>query len=183
MSTGLFFLRLSLVLPEETKASSQAVRSSLVKIDSTVADLDRTVLIAGGALNEARRIERDNSAGLQDVNRKTLDTLSHVDAFVLSLDASQKQAAASIQQTSQALAPVIEQTSRDIHDLEPAIQQLTPLLQQFTATASNLNNTTADVQHEVHKLVYPPPRKWWQKWFTDPLKAAGEMFKFTHPIG
>jgi hypothetical protein len=33
----------------------------------------------------------------------------------------------------------------------------------------------ADVAHEVHQLVYPPPRKWYQKYIVDPMKIAAHL--------
>ena len=165
---------------ESLAVTSQNTQSVLLHMENTVRDFDRTVQIAGGAINTARQIERDNRLEIAAVNRETLDTLKNVNGLVVSLDATQKQAGASIAETSAALAPVIEQSARDLAELQPAIHQVTPLLERTTDVAANLSNATADVQHEIHKLVYPPPRKWYQKWFLDPLRTAAHLF--TIPI-
>ena len=149
-------------------------------LDGVLTDIGRDAQIAGGVLNVTRQIERDNRKDIQAANAQTLTTLQHVDGLVVSFDASQKQASRAIQDTSAALLPVMDQTRRDLAALEPAIGQMTPLLQQSTEIAGNLNKTTADVEAEVHKLVFPPPRKWWQKWFLDPLKTAAHLI--TIPI-
>jgi hypothetical protein len=162
-------------------STSLYVQKALTHVDATVTDLDRTVQIAGGAIGEARKIERDNRGELAAVNRATLATLQHVDGLVVSFDTSQHQASMAIQQTSAALVPVIAQTEVDLRELRPAIAQMTPLLQQSTAVAANLNDATADVEHEIHKLVYPPPRKWWQRYLLDPLKTAAHLV--TIPLG
>jgi hypothetical protein len=166
---------------QAARAISAQAKPILIRINATVTDLDRTVQIAGGAINEAREIERDNRSELAAVNRATLSTLQHVDGLVVNVDASQKQAASSIAQTSAELEPVMEQAELDLRELRPAIRQITPLLMESTDIAANLSNTTADVQHEIHKLVYPPPRKWWQRYFLDPLKTAAHLI--TIPLG
>lgn len=153
-------------------ASFAHMQLILTRVDATVTDLDRTVQIAGGAINEARRIERDNREEIAAVNTQSLATLQHVDGLVMSVDASQAQAAHAIADVSTALVPVMAQTERDLRALEPAIQQVTPLLLQSTAVAANLSASTADVEHEIHKLVYPPPRKWYQRYILDPLRTA-----------
>ena len=166
---------------ENIDNTSVYVQKSLAHVDATVTDLDRTVQIAGGAINEARQIERDNRGELAAVNRATLSTLQHVDSLVVSFDTSQHQASVAIQQTSAALVPVIAQTESDLRELQPAIAQMMPLLQHSTDVAANVSSATADVAHEIHKLIYPPPRKWWQRYLLDPLKTAAHLI--TIPLG
>ena len=166
-------------LVRQTQASEIELQKTagavLAHMDATVTDLDRTVQIAGGAIGEARKIERDNRSEIAAVNHQTVLTMQHVNELIQSIDASQKQAASSIAQTSGSMVPVIQQAQRDLADLQPAIQQVTPLLQRTTDIAVNLSNTTADVQHEIHKFVYPPPRKWYQKYFLDPAKTLAHL--------
>ena len=149
------------------------------QLTSTLTDIRRTVEIAGGVLNVTRQIERDNRKDIQAANAQTLTTLQHVDGLVVSFDASQKQASRAIQDTSAALLPVMDQTRRDLAALEPAIGQITPLLQQSTEIAGNLNKTTADVQFEAHKLIFPPPRPWWDRYIFDPLRIAAHVVTFS----
>lgn len=156
-------------------ATSARAQQSIVHLDATITDLDRLAQIAGGALNEARQIERDNRKEIAAVNRQTLRTLQNAAALIDAVNLTQRQAGSSIADMSAALVPVIKQTQQDLADLKPAIEQMTPLLQQGTAIAGNLNASTADVEHEIHKLVYPPPRKWYQKYFLDPLRAAAHL--------
>jgi hypothetical protein len=158
-----------------------AIHGSAKQINGMITDIDRTVQIAGGVLNITRQIERDNRTDLQASNTQTLSTLKHVDGLVVSFDASQKQAAQSIEQTTAALIPVMWQTQRDLAALEPSIQQSTPLLAQATAVTSNANKITADMATEIHKFVYPPPRKWYQKYIFDPVKTMIHLI--TIPIG
>lgn len=68
-------------------------------------------------------------------------------------------------------------------DTQLSDPQIPQLIGHFNTISGNLADTTGDVQHEIHKFVYPPPRKWWQKYITDPANELREMFKFTHPIG
>ena len=165
------------LLASDARALIQQVRDQkiLQHADGAVTDLGRAAREAGGVLDTTRDIERDNRKDIKAVNLQTLVTLSHVDALVLSFDASQKQAAAAIEQTSAALVPVMQQTQQNLRALQPAINQVAPLLQRSTDIAVNLSNATADVEHEIHKLVYPPPRKWWQKYFLDPLRVAAHL--------
>ncbi len=171
------------LLVREARSALRDNQKILDHADGVITDLGRTVKIAGGVLNETRDIERDNRADIAKMNSRTLTTLGHVDNLVQSFDRTQKSAGLAIEQTTAALVPVIQQTQKDVADLEPAIQQVTPLLMRSTDIAVNLSNATADVQHEIHKLVYPPPRKWWQKWITDPAKDLIQMFKLTHSVG
>ena len=144
------------------------------KVAGLVDDLTRVIQLAGGVLNVTRDIERDNRKDIQAANEKTLATLGHVDDLIVSFNQSQRDASMAIQRTSAAVIPVMTQTATDLKALEPAIQQ-------GTAIASNLNGATADVAQEIHKFVYPPPRKWWQRWVTDPAKVAAHLI--TIPLG
>lgn len=161
----------------EVEETAIALQTRLVigHLNATLTDLDRTVQIAGGAINEARQIERDNRKEIGQVNQQTVATLQHLDALIVSIDATQKTAGESIASTSSAIGPVMEQTRKDLADLEPAIQQVDPLLLRLTDVAVNLSNSTADVAHEIHKFVYPPPRKWYQKYILDPTKFVAHM--------
>lgn len=138
------------------------------QLTSTLTDIRRTVEIAGGVLNITRQIERDNRKDIKAVNAQTLTTM-------VNLDASQKQITRSIVDTTAAMLPIFIQTTRDL-------DALYPLIQSSAGIATNLNGTTADVEHEVHKLVYPPPRHWYQRYFLDPLNDLRKMFEFTHPL-
>src|SRR5271165_106226 len=160
---------------ENVASTSVYVQKTLTHLDATVTDLDRTVQIAGGAINEARRIERDNRGELAAVNHATLATLQHVDSLVVSFDESQAQTSLAIQRSSAGLVPVISEAEADLSELRPAIAQMTPLLQRSTEVAANLGAATADVEHEIHKFVYPPPRKWYQRYLLDPLKTAAHL--------
>jgi hypothetical protein len=168
------------LLGKNSASVANKANATVDHLDGVLTDIGRDAQLAGGVLNVTRQIELDNRADIKAANTQTLTTLGHVDELVVSFDASQKQASRAIQDTSAALLPVMDQTRRDLAALEPAIGQMTPLLQQGTGIAGNLNKTTADVEAEVHKLVFPPPRKWWQKWFLDPLKTAAHLI--TIPI-
>ena len=89
--------------------------------------------------------------------------------------------------TVKALRVVIDRTGLTMRHLDEALLRddpvLNSLLRHSDDIAVNVSQGTADVQHEIHKLVYPPPRKWWQKWITDPVKIGIGAFKFTHPVG
>jgi hypothetical protein len=181
------------LLAREVRAANRAaigevaVIAQEIKSRKIIADLSTLVRTANGVLNVTRDIERDNRRDIAAANAQTLATLQHVDGLVVSLDASQEEAAGAIvataeaiQQDSDALAPVLQQTQADLHALEPAIEQVAPLLRAGTDVAVNLSQATADVQHEIHQFVYPPPRKWWQRYFTDPAKVAAHLL--TIPI-
>jgi len=60
---------------------------------------------------------------------------------------------------------------------DPRIDEIVGNLQ---TTTFEFAGTTTDVHTELHKFVYPPPRKWWQKYGTDPLKFAAHLI--TIPI-
>jgi hypothetical protein len=63
--------------------------------------------------------------------------------------------------------------------IDESFTQIPLLLTQSAGIANNINQTTADLSHEVHKLVYPPPRKWYQKFITDPLKVASHVLTWS----
>jgi hypothetical protein len=167
-----FFLARDMRAANSALAREFKDRKILEHMDAALIDVRRDIQIAGGVLNQTRDIERDNRVDLKAANTKTLATLAHVDDLIISLDASQRQAASAIAQTSAALLPVMQQTQQDLAELQPAIQRLPPLLQRSTEIAGNLSDATSDVQHEIHKMVYPPPRKWYQKYFLDPIKIG-----------
>jgi hypothetical protein len=162
-------------LVRDLRQQSALAAHTLQHVDATVTDLDRTVQIAGGAINEARRIERDNRAQIAQVNQQTLATLQHVDALVVSFDQSQQQASTAISNSSAALVPVMARAAEDLKEMQPVIHAVQPLLMRTTDVAANLSNATADVEHEIHKLVYPQPRKWYQKYFLDPIRTAAHL--------
>jgi hypothetical protein len=168
------------LLGKNSASVANKANATVDHLDGVLTDIGRDAQLAGGVLNVTRQIELDNRADIKAANTQTLTTLGHVDELVVSFDASQKQASRAIQDTSAALLPVMDQTRRDLAALEPAIGQMTPLLQQTTEVASNVRNTTAALDHEVNKLVYPPPRKWYQKFLLDPLKTAAHLI--TIPI-
>jgi hypothetical protein len=107
------------LLARDARVIAQDVkgRKLVEHADGAVTDLGRTIQLAGGVLNETRQIERDNREDLAAANSQTLAALQHVDALVVSFDASQKQAANAIAQTSAALVPVIMQANLDLREL------------------------------------------------------------------
>ena len=156
------------IIGDERKAQTRQTD----EFTKTIADVHDLIIHTDISLNgTTRRIGLIPSA---------VKMLADIDADLASFDATQKQAGASIAQTGAALAPVIAQSAQDLAELQPVIRQIAPLLQQSTAVAANLNAGTADVAHEIHKLVYPPPRKWYQKYFLDPLRTAAHLL--TIPI-
>lgn len=166
----------------KAQAAQIAGQAQLVlgSADASLRTLNKTLRTTNDAINQARDIERDNRADIKEINAQTVMSLEKFNALLVSVDASQKQAAGAIAQSSAALAPVMLQAETDLRELQPAIQQITPLLMRSTDIAVNLSNTTADVEREVHSLVYPPPRKWWQRYIVDPLKIG--MHLVTIPL-
>lgn len=162
---------------------AEKAQGVLGSADASLRTLNKTLRTTNDAINQARDIERDNRAEIKQINSQTVSSLVNFNALLQSLDATQKDAGKSITDASAALVPVIKQTQQDVADLDPVIREMLPLMKQSTAIARNLNASTADVQHEIHKLVYPPPRKWWQKWITDPIHIGAEYFKVTHSVG
>jgi hypothetical protein len=55
---------------------------------------------------------------------------------------------------------------------DPRIDEI---LGNIQSTTYEFAGTSADFHYEVHKLVFPPPRKWYQKWLLDPLKFAAHV--------
>jgi hypothetical protein len=64
--------------------------------------------------------------------------------------------------------------------LDDGMDHLNLLALHLDDTSESLSEMMADTAHEVHKFVYPPPRKWWQRYFTDPGKVAARLI--TIPI-
>jgi hypothetical protein len=144
-------------------------------LSTILLELNETIRTANDTINQARDIERDNRKEIRTIDAHTLAVIEHMDQVTQDFDATQKQAGDSIAETSAALVPVIRQAHDDLADLQPTIKQLLPLAQQTTAIAANVNSSTADIQHEIHALVYPPPRKWYQKYFLDPVRIVAKM--------
>lgn len=159
------------LIKQSGAAVSQASRG-MVAVQSqalaTLTDVRRTVLIAGGVLNVTRQIERDNRDEIHQVNVQTLAGIKQASELMA-------QVGQNVNEVSAALLPMFRSTTR-------VMDQLYPLTVQATGIATHANNISGDVDHEVHKFVYPPPRKWWQKFITDPLNDLRKMFEFTHPI-
>jgi 50S ribosomal subunit-associated GTPase HflX len=123
---------------------------------------------------------------LMTANKETLQAMNDLDTLVKNLDASQKDVVANVNQTLTgvqstvaSVTPVMVQTQKDLADLEPVIAQTQALMVQATDTTTNISKTTADIATEIHKYVYPPPQKWYQK-IWGPIKLGIHML--TVPI-
>jgi hypothetical protein len=105
-----------------------------------------------------------------------------LDTLVANLDVSQKEVTANLQETlvfvqktSQSAIPVMQQTQKDLADLEPVIQQSQELLKQTTDTMNHVSGATQDVQTEIHKFIFPPPQPWYKKYIFNPLRIVTKM--------
>lgn len=161
---------------QQTLSSAQA---TLGHIDEDAKTANSVLRTANGAINNARDILRDEKASIKQANDQTIETMDNLNKLVQNLDASQKQVVANVadtlkavQTTTSSVAPVMQQAQKDLAALEPIIAQ-------SQVAMDNVNKTTTDVAAEVHKFVYPPPQKWWQKVW-GPMKLI--MHMVTVPI-
>lgn len=87
--------------------------------------------------------------------------LDHADKQLTGKDGALEQATASLRSLNVDLAA-----------LKPSIDRMPQLMDKTTGIAGNLDSSTADIATEIHRFVYPPPRKWYQKYVEDPLKMG-----------
>lgn len=156
----------------QTSQISAAVQGEVKQVGVSTSHLD-------GIIADERTAQKLQMREFNKSLAHLSDLLAHTD---ISLNGTPQHpgAIAQIVENSQAIVPMAKQTQQDLLDLDPIIRQMLPLAQSTTAITEHVSGVTADVEHEVHKLVYPPPRKWYQKWFLDPLKTAAHLI--TIPI-
>lgn len=192
VSCGIFFLRLSSDMKQITASTLKteaAIQTTLAPLPATLqqttaamTDLDRTIQIAGGTLNIARDTLKKEQSTLEAANTATVKSMTDLDMLVINLDGSQKdvvkgvaQTLAAVQATTSSVIPVMEQTRANLATLQPAIVEVNALLKNTTSTMSHVDGATADIQTEIHKFVYPPPRPWYDKYIVDPIKLGARM--------
>ena len=180
---------LALELRSDAKKVTASVQQTLVasqttiqNLNTTVTALERTVKIAGGAINIVRDDLRDESTTLVAANKSTLQAMTDLDVLVKHADASQLQIVTSVQQTlksvqetTAAVIPVMQATQKNLETLQPVIAQAQVLMKNSSDTMSNVSKSTADVATEIHRFVYPPPAKWYQKYIFSPAKILMHM--------
>ncbi len=185
VSTGVLMLRLSSDSKAITSSVQQALGSvqiTLQHTDAAVTDARRTLEIAGGTLNIARETLKKEQGSIQQANAATVQSMQDLDALIKNLDSNQAQITAgsvdalkSIQTATSSITPVMQQTQKDLETLQPVIEKSQELLNNSTDTMAHVSGTTQDIQTEIHKFVYPPPRKWYQKYITDPVRFGLKM--------
>lgn len=190
LSAGALLLQLrseSIKVTASLQSTLSKTQVVLNHLDEDVTTANSVLRTANGAINNARDILRDEKASIKEANDQTIETMDNLDKLVQSLDVSQKEIATNvadtlktIQATTASVAPVMNQAQRDLADLEPVIEQTRVTMQNTADTMAHVSGVTADVQAEVHKLVYPPPQKWYQKYILSPMKIGLKLF--TIPI-
>ena len=103
--------------------------------------------------------------------------LAQLDALIVQaqttvqgIDASQKTVASDLDvtlhqttQTIQDLQPLAAQLTATTKSLQDTIQLTQPILKNSNDILGHVNGISADAQTEVHNLVYPPPKPWYEK--------------------
>jgi DNA repair ATPase RecN len=175
-----FFVVLSLAVVCLTwDIHTQIVPQVVTSIEQVTKDADDLKVMTNAAIFQAEEVlhhtdellavertaQREQLTKTDKVLDQLADTLANID----------RNTAASLQ----SIPPLLDQTKQTLQgtvtlqaQLEKNLKDLEPAEREVSDIAVNLSNTTADVQHEVHKLVYPPPRKWYQKYLLDPLKIG-----------
>jgi hypothetical protein len=130
---------------------------------------------------QANDIERDTRIVLAHLDRKTLpdvDTIvedSDHALKALTLDAHDELTA--MQGATEAVHSATDSLTLDFDGLHDRIDdpRIDSILGNVQSTTFELAGTTADIHTEIHKFVYPPPRKWYEKFILDPLKLGAKM--------
>jgi uncharacterized protein (DUF3084 family) len=175
VSIGCFFLRLSYSLKAITVTTNDSLRAIAKDADDVRVMLNAAGFQAEETLHHTDEIlEVERSAQKQQL-AKTQQALDQLTLTLQHLDRSTADAL-------QPVGPLLQQTQDTLAKtggLENQLQQnlvlMQPAIQNVNRLTANLDQTSADIEHEVHKLVYPPPRKWYQKYLLDPAKTAAHL--------
>lgn len=181
-SIGIFFIHLDSSTKKITASIQQTattVQQTTKDVDeyttSTLNDMQGVLEVAGDTLNEIQMTVKNEQKSIQEANKETISTMQNLNTLILHLDANQDQVTLSLQQTlksvqetTAATVPVVQQAQKDLADLEP-------ILAQANSTMTNVAASTEDIKTEIHKFVYPPPQKWYQKYLLSPLKLGLHM--------
>jgi uncharacterized membrane protein len=189
IETGLLLHRLSVdssKITASVQATLVSVKTTADNLQATITDINRTIQSVDGVVHIVRVDLKEEHDTLVATNRETLQAMNDLDTLVKNLDISQKEVVVStnqvlraVQGSTEAVSPVLQQTQKDLADLEPVIAQTQVLMKNSSDTMGNVSASTADIAHEIHKYVYPPTQKWYQK-IWGPLKLALHMI--TVPI-
>ena len=169
---------------DKLTVSTQAVMTNttgtLAKVDATITDARRVLLIAGGTLNIARDTMRDQQKTVKAESQAILDTTRNVNAAVRHIDANSATAFNQLGVSLQGLTPVMAAATETLTKTGKTVDSLNAVVNgPVMGTLTNVQGVTADVQTEVHRFVYPPPRKWYQKYIIDPAKIAGHLLTYS----
>jgi len=146
-----------------------SLQRTAASTQSTMADTRRVLQIAGGTLNIARDTMRDEQKNFKAESDAVLQTTRNIDALVA-------QATVTLQSVPPLMASSQETMQKMGAVMDGVNQVITGPVQ---STMKHVDGVTADVQTEVHKLVYPAPRKWYQKYIIDPITIAGHLLTYS----
>jgi hypothetical protein len=130
---------------------------------------------------QANDIERDSRYVLDHLGRKTLPELDTIvtdsDNALKALTLDTHDELLAMQGATEAVHSATDSLTLDFDDLHSRIDdpRIDSILGNVQSTTFELAGTTADIHTEIHKFVYPPPRKWWQTWIVDPVKIGAKM--------
>lgn len=95
--------------------------------------------------------------------------------MALTLDAHDELTA--MQGATEAVHSATDSLTLDFDSLHARIDdpRIDEILGNLQSTSFEIAGTTADVHTEIHKFVFPPPRKWYEKYILDPLKFGAKM--------
>jgi hypothetical protein len=172
----------SLVLQEklELHYTSQNVNAALLQIGLTTDEARRAAMEQRLYWNQLGKLSVDF---LSRTDRNINDQLLPAAALLLTTTAdSEQQLTASADITLGNLGHSADVFTMRLNDsrLDEMVTNWNETSLHVVGMTANAELVTDDAEHEVHKLVYPPPRKWWQKWITDPVKTAAHLI--TIPI-
>ena len=172
LCASVFFLVLSTAVTkvrDDVHTTAVSIQRTAASTQSTMADTRRVLEIAGGTLNIARDTMRDEQKKFKAETDALLQTTRNIDVLV---------AQATV--TLQSVPPLMTTSQETIAKMGATMDGINQVVDgPVMSTMQHVDGVTADVQTEVHRLVFPPPRKWYQKYIVDPLKIAGHLLTYS----
>ena len=186
---GVLFLNLSI----ETKTITASLLQTSATIQKTTKDVDEyatatmnsvqgVMEVTSGTLNDIDTTVENEQTSIKQANQSTVKAMQDLDILVQNADASQKtviaavqQTLTSVQKTTESAIPVMDQTQKDLASLQPVIVQAQEMVKQSTDTMAHISASTADIETEIHRFVFPPPQPWYKKYIWNPVKMASHV--------
>lgn len=153
-----------------------SIQRTAASTQTTMADARRLLQIAGGTLNVARDTMRDEQKNVKAEADAVLLTTDNINNLVIQLS----QTAAKADETLSSVPPLMSTANETIAKMGATMDGVNQVITgPVQSTMKHVDGATADVQTEIHRFVYPPPRPWWEKYIIDPAKIAGHVLTYS----